>query len=115
MKLFVLLGAGASIPYFPGTAQVTTELRKWDMYREPPPTGADQGSDCLRLMLNGRVTNGTLHWIKRDEVQKVQGETADILLSFRGGETTFKEHSLEIFDFLAPKKKSWSLRSWLSK
>jgi hypothetical protein len=50
MKLFVLLGAGASIPYFPGTGQITTELRKWDTYREPPLTGADSSRVWLEIM-----------------------------------------------------------------
>jgi hypothetical protein len=71
--------------------------------------------DCLRLMLNGRVTQSSLHWIKRNEVQTVHGETADVLLSFRGSETTFKDNSSEIFDFLTPQKKSWSICSWFKK
>lgn len=71
--------------------------------------------ECLRLMLNGRVSQGTYHWIKRKELQIVKGETTSVLLSFRGSETTFKEHTDEIFEFLMPKKKSWSFSSWFEK
>ena len=32
----MIIGSGASINYFPGTAQITEELKKWDVYLEPP-------------------------------------------------------------------------------
>ncbi len=35
-NIVILLGSGASIDYFPGTAELTQSLLSWEKYREPP-------------------------------------------------------------------------------
>lgn len=50
-KLFLLLGAGASLPGMLTTAEVTTRLLQWDFFREPQPatTGLPATSQLLSL------------------------------------------------------------------